>query len=70
MKVLLSWLKEYVDITLPSADLAKGLTMAGFEVATEVIGGQWENIVVGQITAINPHPKADRLRLTTVEQGT
>ena len=69
MKVSLKWLKEYVDITLPVADLAEKLTMAGLEVEVEVIGGSWDNIVVGQITAINPHPNADRLTLPTVDLG-
>lgn len=32
MKVLLSWLKEYVDINLPYEELAHMLTMAGLEV--------------------------------------
>lgn len=71
MKVSLNWLKEYVDITLSLADLAERLTMAGLEVkGVEVIGGNWENIVVGQIKAINPHPNADNLRLTTIDLGT
>ncbi len=71
MKVSLKWLKEYVDITLPPADLAQKLTMAGIEVkGWQVIGGNWENIVVGQIVAINPHPNADRLTLPTVDLGT
>ncbi len=71
MKVSLNWLKEYVDITLPLADLADRLTMAGLEVkGRQVTGDNWENIVVGQIVAINPHPNADRLRLATVDLGT
>jgi len=71
MKVPLSWLKEYVDITLPPAEIAERLTMAGSEVkGMQVIGGNWENIVIGQITAVDPHPNADRLRLTTVDLGT
>ena len=71
MKVPLSWLQEYVDITLSPADLASRLNMAGTEVkGMQVIGEGWENIVVGQIVAINPHPNADRLRLTTVDLGT
>jgi len=71
MKISLNWLKEYVDITLSSSDLANKLTMAGMEVkGTQVIGGDWENIVVGQIVVINPHPNADRLTLPTIDLGT
>jgi len=75
MKVSLNWLKEYVlpegRITLPLAEIVEKLTMAGLEVeVAEVIGDWWDNIVVGQITAINPHPDADRLRLATVYLGT
>ncbi len=70
MTVPLNWLKDYTDVTLPPAELAQKLTMAGFEVA-EIIttGGGWENIVIGQITAVNPHPNADRLHLATVDLG-
>ena len=32
MKVPLSWLKDFVDISLPLEDLAHRLTMAGLEV--------------------------------------
>ncbi|TET16866.1 MAG: phenylalanine--tRNA ligase subunit beta [Dehalococcoidia bacterium] len=71
MKVPLKWLQEYVDITLPPTDLANRLTMTGTEVkGVQVIGDSWENIVVGQIVAINPHPNADRLSLTTIDLGT
>jgi phenylalanyl-tRNA synthetase beta chain len=70
MKVPLNWLKDYTDVTLPPAELAQKLTLAGFEVA-EIIttGGSWENIVIGQITAVSPHPNADRLHLATVDLG-
>ena len=71
MKVSLKWLKEYVAVTLPPAELARKLTMAGIEVKEwQVIGGSWENIVVGQIAAINPHPNAERLYLPTIDLGT
>ena len=70
MKVPLNWLKDYVDVTLPSVELAERLTLAGFEVSElQVIGGSWDNIIVGQITAVNPHPNADRLSLATVNLG-
>jgi phenylalanyl-tRNA synthetase beta chain len=71
MKVSISWLRDYVDIKLPMAELARRLTMAGTEVkAWQAIGGSWEGIVVGQIKAINPHPNADRLFLPTIDLGT
>jgi phenylalanyl-tRNA synthetase beta chain len=71
MKIPLKWLQEYIDITLSSSDLANELTMAGIEVkGMQVIGGSWENIVVGQIIDINPHPNADRLTLPTIDLGT
>ena len=71
MRVPLSWLKECVPITLPPEDLAHRLTMAGLEVGeVEHIGG-WdrERVLVGLVTAVEPHPGADRLRLATVDLG-
>ena len=71
MKVSLKWLEDYVDVTLPVAELAQRLTMAGIEVkGWQVIGSNWEGIVVGQIAVINPHPHADRLLLPTIDLGT
>ncbi len=70
MKVPISWLKEYVDITVPVEELAGKLTMAGFEVEEIIkIGTGWDKVVVGQIKAVNPHPNADRLTLPTIDLG-
>jgi len=70
MKVPLKWLKDYVKITLPVTELAEGLTATGLEVG-EIIntGGGWENVIIGEVTDINPHPNADRLKLATVNLG-
>jgi phenylalanyl-tRNA synthetase beta chain len=71
MKVSLKWLKDYVDIKLAPQELAERLTMAGSEVkGIETVGGTWDNVVVGEVIALNPHPDADRLRLATVDLGT
>ena len=71
MKVSLKWLRECVDINLPLADLADRLTLAGIEVkGKQTIGSGWEDVVIGQIVAVNPHPNADRLSLPTVDIGT
>ena len=77
MKVPLSWLKDYVDITVPIEELAERLTLAGLEVETiEYIGLPgaelpWdpEKIVVGQVREVRPHPNADRLVTAKVEYG-
>ena len=70
MKVSVKWLKDYVDVSISPAELAERLTMAGNEVkAVENIGANWENVVIGQVIEIKPHPNADRLRLVTVDTG-
>lgn len=67
MKVPLKWLKEYIDIDLPPAEIANRLTMAGTETSLVSVGQGWQGVVVGEILAIEPHPDADRLRLVTVD---
>ena len=72
MRVSLKWLAEYVDITGSPEELAHQLTMAGLEAgAIERIGGDWDEklITVGQVTAVDSHPNADRLSLATVDLG-
>jgi phenylalanyl-tRNA synthetase beta chain len=77
MRVPLSWLKEYVDITLPVEELAERITLAGLEVAAiehvQVPDDRpvWdpEKIVVGEIVEVRPHPNADRLTLAVVDYG-
>ncbi|MBN4064830.1 phenylalanine--tRNA ligase subunit beta, partial [Dehalococcoides mccartyi] len=69
MKVPVSWLSEYVDIDMSLDDLAHRLTMSGNEVDAIERTGWIDNVVVGHVKAIAPHPDADRLRLVTVDHG-
>jgi phenylalanyl-tRNA synthetase beta chain len=72
MLVPLSWLKEYVDLNLPTQALAERLTLAGLEVAgIHTLGDWWDpqTLVVGQVVGVSPHPNADRLVLVDVEYG-
>ncbi len=70
MKASLKWLRSYVDIKLTPQELAGKLTMAGLEVkGIQITGSSWDNIVVGEVIATNPHPNADRLKLATVNLG-
>ena len=71
MKISLNWLRDYVEITIPVKELAERLTMAGLEVkGIQTMGGTWDNVVIGEVIALNPHPNADRLKLATVDLGT
>jgi len=70
MQVSFNWLKDYISIDLDPEELADLLTMAGIEVENVVkIGDGLDGVVVGQITAVNPHPKADKLSLCNVDTG-
>src|SRR5437773_2412110 len=77
MRVPLSWLKDFVDITMPVDELAERLTLSGLEVAeVEKIGVEgaelpWDadKIVIGNILEVKQHPNADRLVLADVDYG-
>ena len=70
MRVPLSWLREFVDVDLTPEALAERLTLLGMEVkGLEMWGGGWRNVVVGELLAVERHPRADRLSLTRVAIG-
>ena len=69
MKVPISWLKEYMDITVPADELARRLTMAGTEVSEVAAIGGWKSCYVGLVTGVERHPNADRLTLCAVDLG-
>ncbi len=70
MKAPLSWLKQYVDINIDVDELSDRLTMAGNEVDSIERSGYIDKVVVGEVLEVKPHPRADRLRLVTVNDGT
>jgi phenylalanyl-tRNA synthetase beta chain len=71
MKIPLSWLREWVDLPQEPRVIADRLTSLGFEVeALERAAPEFNGVVVGAITAIAPHPQADKLRVCTVDAGT
>ena len=56
MKVLYSWLKEYVDIDLQPKELETKLFSVGFEVeGMEYLGENLDKVVVGQITSMEKY---------------
>ena len=70
MRVSLNWLKDYVNVDMPPADLAHLLTMSGLEVeALDPLGQSLEGIMVAKILSVSNHPKADRLFICHMDTG-
>ena len=73
MKISNSWLQDYLKVDLSVDEIADLLTDIGLEVEGvekfESIKGGLEGIVIGKILAVEKHPDADRLKLTTVDVG-
>ena len=70
MKVPLSWLRECVEFELSAEALAEKLTFSGTEVESiERVGSALPGVVVAEILAVEPHPRAERLRLCRVADG-
>lgn len=70
MRISLKWLSEYVDLRLSPDELAAALTQAGLAVDSIERTGDWgDEIRIGSVVGVDPHPNAERLRLATVELG-
>lgn len=70
MKFSENWLREWVNPALSSDELQHQITMAGLEVdGAEPAAGTFTDLVVGEITAMEPHPDADKLKVCTVNDG-
>jgi phenylalanyl-tRNA synthetase beta chain len=70
LRVICSWLKEFVEYEGTPEELARVLTMNGIEtVNVERVGGEFEPVLVGEILDVQPHPGADKLNLCRVSTG-
>ena len=71
MRVPLSWLRQYCDPPLSTAEVADRLNLTGSEVGRiERVGvGDPAGFVVGRVELVAPHPNADRLSVCIVDDG-
>ena len=70
MKISNQWLREWLNLSAPVNEVADRLTMLGLEVdGVEAASGEFSGVVVAQVTQIEPHPNADRLRICQVDVG-
>jgi len=68
MKFSEQWLREWVNPDVDTETLAAQLTMAGLEVdAIEPVAPEFEGVVIGEISNIEKHPDADKLRVCQVD---
>ncbi len=70
MRVSLSWLSEYVDVTLAPEALAEKLDMSGTKVEAILRPGEGvSGVLVAEVAQIEPHPNADTLLLVEASVG-
>ena len=71
MKILKSWLNDWVNIEKISGDdLSEALENLGFEIESRKnISANYKNIVIGKVLEVYPHPNADKVRVTKVDTG-
>jgi len=70
MKIVESWLREWIDPGLDTEALAYRLTMAGHEVdGIEIEGAGLDGVVVAEVLEVGKHPDADRLSVCKVSTG-
>ena len=70
MKVPLSWIKEYVDVTEDIDTLCRKMVNIGLEIEeVTYLGENVTNVKIGQIKDIKQHPNAERLLCCKVDVG-
>lgn len=71
MKLSLSWLSDFADITnITPHDYAEGMTLSGSKVEGVIDPGKdIQNVVVAKILTKEKHPDADRLWVCSVDAG-
>src|SRR3989304_9823003 len=68
MKILKSWLKDYLSVEISDERLVEILGLAGLEV-NSIISGIDKRVVVGEIKKIEKHPDAEKLQIAIVYDG-
>jgi phenylalanyl-tRNA synthetase beta chain len=70
MQISYNWLRELVDFGWDAQTLAAKLTLIGTAVeSVQPVSTNLENVVVGKILAVEPHPRAANLKVCKVELG-
>lgn len=70
MKIVYSWLKDFIDLDLTPEEMVQQFVHLGIEVASvQTTGADFEGVTVAQITHIEDHPNSDHLHLVDLDLG-
>ena len=70
MKMPINWAREFADFTCTPQEFADRMTMSGSKVETfECEADAIQNVVVGKILEIVPHPDSDHMVVCQVDVG-
>src|SRR5689334_14192030 len=73
MTISYNWLSEYLPVKIDPEKLSVILTSVGLEVekmeSFEEVKGGLKGLVIGEVLQAEPHPNADKLKLTRVNTG-
>lgn len=70
MKILYSWLMDFIDSPLTVKEVEEKLFRLGFQIeSVKKTGPSFEGVVTGEILKVEKHPNADRLSLCEVDTG-
>jgi len=70
MKIIYSWLSDFIENTPPPEELAAKLGRIGLKVEEiKKTGASFSGVCVGEILKIDKHPNADKLALVDVNDG-
>lgn len=70
MKIIYSWLSDFIENPPPAEELAAKLCRIGLKVEEiKKTGASFSGVTVGQILKIDKHPNADKLALVDVHDG-
>jgi phenylalanyl-tRNA synthetase beta chain len=68
MRILHSWLQQYIKFKFTPTELAEKLGMLGLEVeGRESLGDRYAGFRIGHVLTVAKHPNADRLSVCTVD---
>ncbi len=69
MKLPIAWLRDYLDVSLPSDEIADRFASLGFPVESIERRTKLSGVIIGRIAKTEKHPNADTLTLCTIDIG-